>query len=151
MILDRLENSDAYKALHPLLGEAFAFLKGLDPKSLQPGRIILKDDNLFAIVAAYTPQEKENPRYESHEQYLDVQYMLHGSEYQWYAHRSQLTQIVPYQQEKDVTFYSFTENGTCLKLQEGDFALYFPQDGHLPSMPDAVAKECIRVVVKIKC
>ena len=43
---------------------------------------------------------------------------------------------------------AFAENAS---LAEGCFAIYAPQDGHLPGMKLDGVEKCRRVVVKVKC
>ena len=52
--------------------------------------------------------------------------------------------------EKDISFYEFSGSGSRLHLTEGSFAVYFPQDGHLPGMADGSCGKCRRIVVKLK-
>ena len=84
------------------------------------------------------------------DRYLDIQCMLSGSENQWYAPRKTLKTETEYNPVKDIEFFAFHGNGSELHLAEKSFAVYFPQDGHLPSMPDGVAEKCVRAVVKLK-
>lgn len=99
----------------------------------------------------YEPQEKAAPFYETHDLYLDIQCMVIGSEYQWYIPRDELAEIAPYAPEKDITKYEFNGQGSRLDVGEGCFALYSPQDGHLPGMKKPGVDKCKRVVVKVKC
>jgi len=151
MVMDQLSHADAYYGLHELMEEAFAFLRDFCKKRMADGRYELRGDELYAIVSSYRPAPKETPRYESHDRYIDIQCIIAGSEYQWYVPREQLTVSAPYQKEKDITFYQYDGTGNRLHLTEGSFAIYFPQDAHLPAMEDGCAEECTRIVVKIKC
>ena len=151
MILDELRNLKAYAALHPAIDLAAQFLEKCEKEDLAAGTYEIDGRNVYALVTEYEPQEKAAPFYESHDLYLDIQCMIRGSEYQWYAPRDTLTESVPYVPEKDITKYHFEGQGSRLELREGSFAIYYPQDGHLPGMKkDGVAK-CKRVVVKVKC
>ena len=96
------------------------------------------------------PKKKAEPLYETHDKYVDIQCMLEGSEYQWYAPRGELKEKIAYNTEKDSSFYEFSGSGSRLHLTEGSFAVYFPQDGHLPGMADGSCGKCRRIVVKLK-
>ena len=151
MILDTISHLAEYAGLHPGIRAAAAFLEKCRLENPAPGTYEIEGRNVYALILDYEPKEKEMLSYESHDRYLDIQCMLLGSEYQWYAPRETLQETVPYNSEKDITRYGFSSQGTRLLLGEGSFAIYSPQDGHLPGVRmDGVAK-CRRVVVKVKC
>lgn len=151
MVMDQIRNAQAYYGLHPLMKEAFAFIRSFCENPLADGRYELCGDRLYAMVSNYQPGPREEPCYEAHDRYIDIQCMISGSEYQWYAARDQVSVSVPYEEEKDIGFYKYDGAGSRLHLTAGSFAIYFPQDAHLPSMEDGIAKECTRIVVKVKC
>lgn len=151
MIISEMSSKDRYLGIHPGMKQAFDFLEACFIHTPESGRYEIDGDNLYAVISRYMPQEKENPRYETHNAYIDVQCMVSGSEFQWYIPRKALPAAMPYNPQKDITFYPFTGEGSKLALKPGDFAVYFPQDGHLPAMADGTTDECIRIVVKIKC
>ena len=134
MILDTISHLAEYAGLHPGIRAAAAFLEKCRLENPAPGTYEIEGRNVYALILDY-----------------DIQCMLLGSEYQWYAPRETLQETVPYNSEKDITRYGFSGQGTRLLLGEGSFAIYSPQDGHLPGVRmDGVAK-CRRVVVKVKC
>ena len=150
MIIGNITNKGMYLGTHPRMKQAFEFVDACFARGTAPGRYEIDGDNLFAMVFRYAPQENENPRYETHDEYIDLQCMLSGSETHWYISRKNTTDPTPYNTENDITFYPFSGEGSKLSLSAGDFAVYFPQDAHLPGMADGSAEECIRIVVKIK-
>ena len=151
MILDTLPHLRDYACLTPGVGVAADFLEKCQRENLAPGTYEIDGRNVYAMVIDYEPQDKDAPAYESHDLYLDIQCMLLGSEYQWYAPREALKESVPYNPEKDITRYSFSGEGSRLLLAEGSFAIYSPQDGHLPGVRKDGVEKCRRVVVKVKC
>ena len=151
MFVGEMNSKELYLNAHPKMKQAFDFLERCFQKPIAPGRYEIDGEDVYAIVFQYVPQEKETPRYETHNAYIDIQCMAAGSEFQWYLPRADLPADVPNQPEKDITFYPFTGDGSRLHLKAGDFAVYFPQDAHLPGMADGTTDACIRIVVKIKC
>ena len=121
MLAGELTHTEPYHSVHPRMEQAFRFLEDCLAQGVRPGRYTIDGDDIYAVVFQYVPQEKEDPRYETHDRYLDIQCIAQGS------------------------------GGSKLHLKAGDFAVYFPSDGHLPAMPDECAENCIRIVVKIKC
>lgn len=151
MIIDTIQNAAAYSGVHPLMNKAMEFIQDCMQDELPSGRYELEGEDLYALVMNYEARERENPRYESHEKYIDIQCITRGSEYQWCASRGEAEQTTEYDAAKDVAFHAFSAQGHRLHLTAGTFAVYFPQDVHLPGMPDDLSHECTRVVVKIKC
>lgn len=150
MITDSLDNLRDYAALNGRIAAAADFLAQHRHDGLPAGRYELEGDDLYVLIMEYAPSQKSTLRYESHEKYIDMQCMLAGSEYQWYCPREQLTPTTEYDGNKDIRFYEFNGEGSKLHLEEGQFAIYFPQDGHLPAVADASTGICRRAVVKIK-
>ena len=150
MVIDTLAQLESYAALDARFGETAKFIEKCRTENLPAGRYELDGDRLYAMVMDYVPEEKAEPLYETHDKYVDIQCMLEGSEYQWYAPRGELKEKIAYNTEKDISFYEFSGSGSRLHLTEGSFAVYFPQDGHLPGMADGSCGKCRRIVVKLK-
>lgn len=150
MITDSLEKLRDYAALDPRIAAAADFLEEHRNGDLPAGRYELDGENLYILIMDYAPGQKSVLRYETHDKYIDMQCMLAGSEYQWYCPRAQLDPITEYDGNKDIRFYEFRGEGSKLHLEQGHFAIYFPQDGHLPAVPDSYEGICRRAVVKIK-
>ena len=76
--------------------------------------------------------------------------VLEGREIIAYAPVAAMDEVtVPYNPEKDVTFYQ--GNGAVMELCDGDFAIYFPQDAHKPCVRPEGAGETVRkAVVKVR-
>lgn len=151
MVIGEMGSKDYYLGIHPKMKQAFDFLEKCFTCELESGRHEIDGDDLYALVFRYTPQEKEKPRYETHDHYIDIQCMVAGSEYHWYRPRCDLPEGTPYHAEKDITFYPFAGEGSRLAVRPGSFTIFFPQDGHLAGMTDGSVDVCTRVVVKIKC
>lgn len=148
MIYDTLDHADLYTSVHPLLAEAFAFLKDFDPET-PDGRIELKGEDMFVNVERYTTQPLTKRRYEAHRTYLDVQTIFTGREAIFIAPLGRVEEEEPYDAEKDVAFYSGTSQ-QLLDLHPGEFAIFLPQDAHKPVCQADGPSDVLKVVVKIK-
>ena len=62
MIIDRIENIEKYLSLHPLFAQAIEFLKSAQLQNLEPGRIVLKENDLYVNVDQTTPKRKEDAK-----------------------------------------------------------------------------------------
>ena len=150
MIQDYLENADSYRSLGASMQKAFDFLESGGSKGLTDGRHDIDGDEVFALVQSYETQPAEEKRFEAHRRYIDLQYVAIGSEAIVWAPMSRLKGWDDYSEESDSLLCS-DGDGVHLTLDEGSFAVLFPQDAHKPGCvwnhPGIVKK----VVVKIRC
>ena len=79
MIYVNIEN-DEYDFNSPLFKCAIAFLKRPDLNMLEPGRIDL-DNGVYASVQEYETKDENECRFETHEKYFDIQFVVSGKEY----------------------------------------------------------------------
>ena len=68
---------------------------------------------------------------EAHEKYVDVQCLLKGEEKILYTGKASLAVAVPYNVEKDVAFFDFTDAETVCYC-EGEGIVLYPSEAHLP-------------------
>ena len=112
MVIDTLAQLESYAALDARFGETAKFIEKCRTENLPAGRYELDGDRLYAMVMDYVPEEKAEPLYETHDKYVDIQCMLEGSEYQWYAPRGELKEKIAYNTEKDISFYINSPGGS---------------------------------------
>ncbi|MGE0755876.1 MAG: YhcH/YjgK/YiaL family protein [Pirellulaceae bacterium] len=149
MIVDRLANLELYRGLQPRWIKALEFLRDSDLATLPLGRHDLDGDQLFALVQEYTTRDESQCRWEAHERYCDVQYLVTGEERIGVANIDDLRVTEPYDAAKDVAF--FEGDGDAITLRAGTFAIFAPQDVHKPCVhrgsPAAVRKVVIKSAV----
>lgn len=147
MILDSLKNTEAYEKMHPLFKEAFDYLKSVDFLTVEPGKTELKGKDLFLMVSDSDMKTEEDAKMEVHNKYIDIQLPVSKPEtYGWKARAELKEEREPFNDEKDIQF--FKDKGTTLVTAvPGDFAIFFPQDGHAPCIGEGKIR---KVVVKIK-
>lgn len=151
MIFDLAKNLDFYKALG--IGDRYAkavdFLKNNDLKALEPGKYEIDGKNVYANVVSYTTIPWEDAKFEAHENYTDIQYVIEGSEVMTYAPVDQLTLSVPYNAEKDVMFFDNSNPGLQIAVNEGEYLIFQPWDGHKPKAANGEPTPIKKVIVKI--
>ena len=150
MIYDTLNNIAFYKGLSPDIYEGLMFLQQVNP-DIAVGTYQLTP-NVKAIVSEYTTKEVNENGYEAHHQNIDIQYLLQGKEKIACLPLEELYETKPYNEEADAAFYNAVSDHapSSFDLHSGYFAIFYPQDGHMPclciSKPEAVKK----VVVKVR-
>lgn len=146
MILDALDRSDRYRALHPLFARAFDFLRGTDLDALEPGRHAIDGERLFAIVEACGGRTRAEAQLESHRRYIDIQLVLAGvDEMGWRPTAACVEPATDYDAARDIRFYNDAP-ASWVATPPGSFCLFFPEDAHAPLVGDGMIR---KVVVKI--
>lgn len=152
MIVDTLANRDIYKAINPRIASALEHLATTDFSQLEIGKYELEGKDLFVIVNDYQTQPKELQAFEVHQQYIDVQYVVSGEEEFGYLPLANQTPSKAYYAEHDYANYDYESNkddAAFIPLKAGMFALFFPDDIHMPGTGDN-ASQVRKVVIKVK-
>ncbi len=149
MILDLLQHSSLYQASAPGLARGFAWFAGFSPE-MPDGRYEIDGSDVFALVQSYDTSEPAEKRYESHRDYIDIQYVAAGSEVIYYAPVDRLHPLTDYHAEKDCQLYADPAEATPLQLTAGSFALFYPQDAHKPGCVTGTASRIKKVVIKVR-
>jgi YhcH/YjgK/YiaL family protein len=148
MIIDNIENASRYYCLHPLLSQAFDFIKQTNLQSAETGKVEVSEV-LKAIFSNAPGKTKENSlaKFECHNGNIDIQLCISGKEtIGWKARGSCKTENGNYNQEKDVQYY-LDEPDMYFQLTDGQFAIFFPDDVHAPMIGDGDIK---KLVMKVK-
>ncbi|MCG9719967.1 YhcH/YjgK/YiaL family protein [Shewanella sp. Isolate7] len=152
MILDTLDNLVHYTHLGPRIAKALLHLKETDFTQLPVGNYELEGKDIFVIVNDYETKPREVEPFEVHRKYIDVQYVVSGEEEFGYLPLADQTPTKPYYDKHDYAEYDYESNkarAAFIPFKAGMFALFFPQDMHMPGVsatPQAVRK----VVIKVK-
>lgn len=131
MILDSLQNAEKYYSLNSGFEKAFRFLKKNDIPSLE-GRIEIDGDRVYAVVIKADGQGHEGAQLERHEKYIDIQFGVSGiNEFGWKPLEECLTVSKPFDEADDYGFFA-EEPDVWIPVKPGQFAIFFPEDGHTP-------------------
>lgn len=146
MILDVLENADTYAAINPGFPKAFEFLKRPDLRELPVDRYEIDGDRVFAMVAKDQGRKREDAELEAHDNYIDVQFVLSGVDEMGWRPTATCKEIsVPYDAAKDLKFFKDRPDA-WLATHPGAFAIFFPEDAHMPLIASG---ELHKVIVKV--
>lgn len=104
--------------------KAFDFLK--NAKKLEAGKYPIDGDKLFAIVQENVPKKPDEAKFEAHEKYIDIQYIISGKERIDFSPLEDMSVLTPYNPEKDVVFLS-GEARSSLILKGRRFCRFLPR------------------------
>jgi YhcH/YjgK/YiaL family protein len=130
--------------------KAFEFLKTNDLVNIELKKHVIDGENLFVNVSEYNTKEAIDAKFEAHRKYIDIQYVIKGTEMIGVAPlatRDSITQ--PYDETKDVEFLKFS-NETFYQATTGNFFIFFPDDGHMPGVKSDSIAPVKKLVVKIR-
>ena len=148
MVIDTLENSSRYENLHPRFKAAFAFLKRSDISTLALGRTEIEGSSLFALTQEYETKPIQEGKLEAHKKFIDIQLILEGEEFMGYAPLAEQTVAKPFDPDKDIGFYD--GEAWFTRFRKGMFAIFFPQDAHLPGRHSDKPSKVKKIVLKIE-
>ncbi len=149
MIYDKIDNWEQYAGISEDIRLGLSFLKQLSP-DVEVG-VHEITPRVRAIVSEYQPQPVNPHGYEAHHEWIDIQYLLVGTEIVRCLPLEYLEETQAYDARQDAAFYADgSVRGQELMLGNGYFAILFPQDGHMPCLSAGVPGAVKKVVVKVK-
>lgn len=148
MIYDKLDNFDTYAAISEEIRLGLEFLRQVSPV-IEFGVYELTP-RLKAIVSEYETKEVNENGYEAHLQYIDIQCPIRGLEKVCCLPLEMLNETKPYNKEIDAAFYSTDVKPLEMSIGNGYFAIFFPQDGHMPQLCVDKKEMIKKVTLKVK-
>lgn len=148
MVYDKIDNIETYKGLSDDVYEGLKFLKKAT-LDLACG-VHEINPRVKAIVSEYETKAVNENGYEAHKKFIDIQYLLKGREKNCCLPIEKLKETKPYKEEIDAAFYEAEVPSQVLMLGDGYFAIYWPQDGHMPCLSFDGAEDVKKVVIKVE-
>lgn len=146
---NQIEFATQYHKNKMLWDKAFAFFKNTNLDTIRPGKYPIDGDNLFASVTENPTKDFDKTKWESHKKYIDIQYVIKGKEKMGVVPVSTATVVTPYDETKDIAFYS-SNDGKFYEAQPGTFFIFFPQDAHRPNTRVEGFDSDKKIVLKVR-
>ena len=153
MIIDSIAVFDRYVGLNKLFSVVADFLRRTDLSTLPVGKTTIQGDDVFINIQEAAPKARSEAQFETHRCMIDVQIPISDSEEHGWTPADQLPEAA-YDEATDMTLHGFAESAdgslahTYFTLRPGQFAIYFPTDGHAPAItPTGLRKGIIKVRV----
>ena len=149
MIYDSITNIETYAGISDDIRTGLEFLR--DVKSDMSNGVYQLSPRVKAIVSEYETKPQNENGYEAHRQYIDIQCTLQGLERVACLPIEMLKETTPYSKETDAALYiSPSIQPQEMTIGNGYFAIFFPQDGHMPGLCADVPTKVKKVVVKVE-
>ena len=149
MIYDKITNYETYAGISADIRKGLEFLYNISP-DIENG-VHEISPRVKAIVSEYTTKQVNENGFEAHRQYLDIQYLMSGSEKISCLPLEYLKETKPYSEKDDAALYQAVDvQPQEMVIGNSYFAIFFPQDGHMPQLCVDAPLAVKKVVVKIK-
>lgn len=142
MIVDTLDHFENYVAVNPLFTDVLKFMNEHDLNTLEEGKHFIKEKDLFVNITTATGKTADDAVFETHKRMLDIQIPLSAPETYGYIPLEDMPEAT-YNEEKDVTKYPGLKAETLVHCKPGEFAVFFPQDGHQPCIGEGNIRKAI--------
>lgn len=147
MVIDTLDNLERYVSLNPLFADVVKFVKENSLSQLEDGKHNIKEDDLFVNITTAHGKTEDEAVLETHRKMIDIQIPLDNEETYGYTPLGDLPDQ-EYNAAKDITKYPGVKAQTLVTCKQGQFAIFWPEDGHQP----CIGKGDIRkAIFKVKC
>lgn len=149
MIVDTLDRLDLYTGLNPRFALVADFLRQHDLSRLQAGIHPIDGDDVYVNVQDAPAKTRREARFESHRRMIDIQVPISSVEEYGWAPLEALP-AAEYDETVDMTFHDPVPQSSpeevaqiYFPLQPGQFAIFFPKDGHAPAITDKALRKAI--------
>lgn len=150
MIFDNVKNAVLYENVSPNLKVALEFMMENNLNNLEDDRFEIEDGKVKVIIKkGYYTKEEENCKWENHQKYIDIQYLLEGQEQIGYCKASDMEIKIAYDNESDKTIYHDCNKYFKIKLNPGDFIILFPDDAHKTLIATEEITKNNKAVIKV--
>ena len=149
MISDNIKNVDLYIGISKDIYSGLVFIKNATSSIILGNYKI--SPNVKVIVSEYTTVECFTRGYEAHKHVIDIQYPIVGLERVKWSPINNMEINIPYDPEKDRTFYKNPTQETYIDIGKGIFCIMFPDDGHSPkhfiTEPELIKKITVKISI----
>jgi len=146
MIIDTLDRFRDYLGVHPLFARVAEFLAATDLGALAEGRHPIGAEGCFALVSEYRTQGPDAGFIECHRRNVDIQILASGVEQVGVCRRGDCT-AVSWDEAGD--FEVLEGRVDWITLRPGSFAIFLPQDAHMPKVRHGAAATVRKIVIKV--
>lgn len=147
MIYDHLQNARLYYGVHEDIRTGLQYLENLS-SDVEPG-VYQISENVKSIVSEYETVAVFERGFEAHKKVIDIQFPIIGRERIKWSFTEGMDINIPYDAEKDRTFYKNPNSSTHVDIGNGFFGIMFPNDAHGPQhfveKPELIKKVTLKI------
>lgn len=129
--------------------EAIEYLSKQDLAGMPAGKYPVNDD-FYYMVQEYVSRPESDCHLESHQKYVDIQWVISGTEAIDCAAVDGLEVEKEYNPEKDITFWKEPAEMMRCVLSSGSYVVLLPENAHKPCIAVGEPMQMKKVVAKVK-
>lgn len=149
MIVDHIKNIGRYNI--PSRKEIARFLATLDLKGVFKAEQEINGRELFLRCAQTQTRDPKDGKFETHREYMDLQYVVEGREIMETAPADVCSPLTEYDSTGDCQFFKVGQDISRTLVRAGEFAVFFPGEAHRPlCSPDEGSCEVRKLIFKIR-
>ncbi|MDO4268045.1 MAG: YhcH/YjgK/YiaL family protein [Eubacteriales bacterium] len=149
MIFSSIKYGDSFEKYPAAVQTALEYLKSHDFAAMEPGVYEIQGRDIYAQVFDAQTVPADSKRAESHEKYLDVQFLVTGRERLGFTKNTGNYKVAEFIEERDLIFYEAVEDEGYIESRPGCFCVFFPSDIHRPEVISGEPMKVRKVVVKV--
>lgn len=150
MIKNSLKYTKNYYNLSDKIKLALKYLEQNDLKERQNGHYDILGNDVYINIQDYTSKPETQGKWEAHRKYIDIQFMIKGSERIGVGEIDNYQTSEAYDEAKDLEFLNTTnDKHQFINMNENDFIILYPQDVHMPQIAMDTPSYVKKAVVKI--
>lgn len=149
MIFSSIHSNDDISKYPKAIQKAINYLKDNDFNSMECGVYEIDGKNMYAQLFEVDTKPIEELRPEVHEKYIDVQFLVSGSEKLGFTYDTGKYEVDERIDEKDLIFYKSIENEGYICATQGCYSIFFPNDVHRPAIAVENPIKIRKVVLKV--
>ena len=149
MIKNSLKYTKNYYNLSNKIRLGLEFLENNNLKNFENGKYQILNDEVYINIQDYNTKPENQGKWEAHRKYIDIQFMIEGSELIGVGEIQDFKTIESYDEKKDVEFLSSNLTQQFIKMTEGDFIILYPYDVHMPQISVDSSSYVKKAVVKV--
>lgn len=104
---------------------------------------------MYVVIAQDLTRAVETAQFEAHRKYIDLHYLIRGSELIGSESAARLREAKPYTPEVEAALYERPPEYESFNMQPGNFVVFFPGQAHMPGCAVGQSAEIKKAVVKI--
>jgi YhcH/YjgK/YiaL family protein len=147
MVVDSICNVGRYYGLGERVSIALKYLRNTDFHRFSSGRYDIYGDDIYAILQRYDTRLQEKGLWEAHRRYIDIHYIIEGAEQIGYGEAREMIPYTDYDSTEDCIL--FKGNGQYFVAGKGHFAIFWPQDVHMPCIAIDSSTPVVKAVLKV--
>ena len=149
MIKNSLKYTKNYYKLSEKIKIALKYLENNDLKEKENGRYDILGDDVYINIQDYTSKLLTQGKWEAHKKYIDIQFIIKGSELIGTGEIDNFEITEAYDEANDVEFLNNKKENQFIQMQENDFIILYPHDVHMPQIANNQPSYVKKAVLKL--